>query len=103
MKETNSDNLRSDTLEPDHQCFECGPVHRLQHATGCIQPLPQTKHKLPFYQGPAREHEEIVEFGPGLTTNSEHVFKTLRGDQSHFSPFPLQDGIGCNGRAMNYF
>ena len=66
-----------------------------------IHPLRQSETQFPWSQGGRTVHVQVIQLGAALTANLQHVFKSEGGDQRGSTTFTFQQGIGCDGRAMD--
>jgi hypothetical protein len=102
MQQAHRDHLHLAVVEQPRKLIHIVFNHTFKHGAGRIEPLRKAEGQVGIHQrGPGRD-EDVVQLGPGLPADLEHVLKSARGDQGDASPLPLKHGIGGHGGPMDH-
>ena len=84
-----------------NQVVDGGRRYIFQNIAVVLNSFSQPEAQLPGGQGGRTLQIQIVQLRPTLAANLQNILKTQRGDQGGTAAFPLQQGIGGNGRAVD--
>ena len=69
-------------------------VQRRHHRSGCVETFRDAETQVPGRQRPRLLEQQVVEGGPDLALDLQHVPEPFCGDEAGGRELPLDDGVG---------
>ena len=74
----------------------------LKDVAGSIKSLGDPEREVGLHQRWARRHKHVVQLGPRLAPDLEHILKASRRHERHPCPLALQHRVGGHGRSVHH-